>query len=291
MRRSIWPLLATLALVPGLLLTAPTARAAISPGVSVAPQAGLPGTPFEIMGAGWAAGELVLVNIAPQGGSAATLEATADRAGRFRLTLDSALYQESTAYAVTAAGSGQATTRFTTVGADERCFAAETGQCVRGRFLDYWNSHGGLAINGYPLSPEFNEVLEDGKPYVVQYFERTRLEYHPENAATQEVLLGQFGRRLHPADPPAMPDPAQTWFPQTGHNVPSDFFAFWSSNGGLAQFGLPLSEAFQQQLEDGKTYRVQYFERARFEFHPEAQGPYTIQLGQFGRTMLDQAGR
>ena len=291
MRRSIWPILAALALLPGILLTAPAARGAGSPGVSVAPQTGVPGTQFEVLGAGWSTGETVLVNVTPQGSSAATLEATADRAGRFRLIIDSTPYQDATLHTVTAAGSGQATTRFATTNAEEWCFAAETGQCVRGRFLDYWNSHGGLAINGYPLSPEFNEVLEDGKPYVVQYFERTRLEYHPENAAAQEVLLGQFGRRIHPADPPAMPDPAQTWFPQTGHNVPSDFFAYWSSNGGLAQFGLPLSEAFQQRLEDGKTYRVQYFERARFEYHPEAQGPYMIQLGQFGRAMLEQAGR
>ena len=29
----------------------------------------------------------------------------------------------------------------------ERYFP-ETGQWVRGRFLDYWNAHGGLAING-----------------------------------------------------------------------------------------------------------------------------------------------
>jgi hypothetical protein len=31
----------------------------------------------------------------------------------------------------------------------------------------------------------------------VQYFERARFEYHPENADPQDqVLLGQFGRRI-----------------------------------------------------------------------------------------------
>ena len=35
--------------------------------------------------------------------------------------------------------------------AAEACFA-ETGHCVRGGFLDYWLAHGGLALNGYPLS-------------------------------------------------------------------------------------------------------------------------------------------
>jgi hypothetical protein len=30
----------------------------------------------------------------------------------------------------------------------------------------------------------------------VQYFERARFEYHPENAAPYDVLLGQFGRQF-----------------------------------------------------------------------------------------------
>src|SRR5687768_5461804 len=37
--------------------------------------------------------------------------------------------------------------------AARRCFP-ETGFCVEGRFLDYWNAHGSLAINGFPLSEE-----------------------------------------------------------------------------------------------------------------------------------------
>ena len=174
----------------------------------------------------------------------------------------------------------------------ERCFTAETGFCVRGRFQAYWETHGGLALNGYPISAEFNEILEDGRPYTVQYFERTRLEYHPEvRDTTAQVLVGQFGRRMHPADPSAIPDATQIWFPQTGHNVPTDFYRYWSDGGGLAQFGLPLTESYMQRLEDGKTYQVQYFERARFEWHPENPAPYSILLGQFGRMMLSEAQR
>ena len=169
---------------------------------------------------------------------------------------------------------------------------AETGLCVRGRFLTYWQANGDLALNGYPISAEISEILDDGKPYVVQYFERTRLEYHPESQdPAYQVLVGQFGRDIRPADPPTDPDPMQTWFPQTGHNVPTDFYTYWMNNGGLAQFGLPISETFQQTLEDGKTYRVQYFERARFEHHPENAPPYDLLLGQFGRLVLGKARR
>ncbi len=175
------------------------------------------------------------------------------------------------------------------------CFT-QTGQCLRGRFLQYWREHGGLAINGYPISDERVEKLEDGKEYTVQYFERVRLEYHPENAAPNDVLLGQFGRRIHPADPP-VPRPSGPmvqdgyYFPETGHYVGGLFFNFWYTQGGLAQFGYPLSEAFTERLEDGKTYTVQYFERARLEAHPENPPPYDVLLGQFGRRILAEGVR
>src|SRR3712207_1781691 len=103
----------------------------------------------------------------------------------------------------------------------ERCFP-ETAYCVHGRFLAYWTANGGLAINGYPISTERVEMLEDGRQYTVQWFERVRMELHPENAPPNDVLLGQFGRILHPADPPVAPIPGMVFFPETGHNVPPD---------------------------------------------------------------------
>jgi len=166
----------------------------------------------------------------------------------------------------------------------------ETGQTFCDHFLDYWNAHGGQAINGYPLTAARMETLEDGKQYQVQWFERVRMEYHPEIADPQyQVLLGQFGRTIHPADPAVAAKPGQRFFPETGHNLGGDFLTYWTAQGGLAQFGYPLSEAMQETL-DGKTYIVQYTERARFERHPENQTPYTVLLGQFGRLLLNQRG-
>lgn len=73
-----------------------------------------------------------------------------------------------------------------------------TQQWVGGPLLKYWNERGGLAIFGYPISPELEEVNpDDGKTYIVQYFERNRLEYHPEFKGTpNEVLLGLLGRQI-----------------------------------------------------------------------------------------------
>jgi hypothetical protein len=71
---------------------------------------------------------------------------------------------------------------------------AETGKRLGGRFLSYWEEHGGVQQNGYPISDEFTEVSDlDGKPYTVQYFERAVFEWHPENAQPYDVLLSQLG--------------------------------------------------------------------------------------------------
>ena len=43
------------------------------------------------------------------------------------------------------------------VNAAEQCFR-ETGFCVQGRFLTYWETNGGLARNGYPVSAERREL-------------------------------------------------------------------------------------------------------------------------------------
>jgi hypothetical protein len=162
----------------------------------------------------------------------------------------------------------------------------ETGKCVNEPFLSYWNAHGQLPINGYPISDQFTQTLEDGKPYTVQYFERVRMELHPENQPPYDVLLGQFGRKIHPADPQVPAKPGAAYFAQTGHNLAGNFLTYWSANGGLPQFGYPISEEFTEKLEDGKPYVVQYFERARFEHHPENKPPYDMLLGQFGRQIL-----
>lgn len=73
-------------------------------------------------------------------------------------------------------------------------------------------------------------------------------------------------------------------FPETGRQVCDRFLQYWQQNGGLAQQGLPLSDEFQEvSAVDGKTYTVQYFERAVFEKHPENAPPYDVLLTLLGR--------
>jgi hypothetical protein len=85
----------------------------------------------------------------------------------------------------------------------------ETGKTIGGVFKAYWQQHGGLSQQGYPISNEFQEVSTlNGKVYTVQYFERAVFEWHPENAGTPyEVLLSQLGTFRYKAKvaPPAIP--------------------------------------------------------------------------------------
>ncbi|HET7035127.1 MAG TPA: glycosyl hydrolase, partial [Thermomicrobiaceae bacterium] len=73
--------------------------------------------------------------------------------------------------------------------------------------------------------------------------------------------------------------PRVRYFPETGHTLRDPFLGYWEEHGGLAQFGYPITEVFDVQ---GRP--VQYFERARFEYHPEFSGtPYVVELGLLGR--------
>lgn len=69
-------------------------------------------------------------------------------------------------------------------------------------------------------------------------------------------------------------------FAATGYQICGAFATFWQANGGLQRFGLPVTGAYTATL-DNTTYTVQYFERQRFELHPEV-APDTVLLGLLG---------
>src|SRR5687767_6073170 len=60
-----------------------------------------------------------------------------------------------------------------------RCFP-ETGFCIAGRIREFWEQNGGLPVFGFPTTPQ-QETLIEGQFFQVQWFERNRLELHPEN--------------------------------------------------------------------------------------------------------------
>src|SRR5688572_28878018 len=68
------------------------------------------------------------------------------------------------------------------------------------------------------------------------------------------------------------------------------FLEYWQQNGGLPVFGYPITAATNEQTAEG-TFLTQYFERNRFEHHPENSRPYDVLLGRLGDRRLTQLGR
>jgi peptide/nickel transport system substrate-binding protein len=179
----------------------------------------------------------------------------------------------------------------------------QTNQDVSGRFLEVWESVGdfntSVYINGYPITDKHPEIgFDDGKTYQTQWFERARFEEHPENKAPYDVLLGRLGafaaegRKDAPFQKIAKPA-SGTWFQETGHTIKGDIETFFNKYGGIKQFGFPLSEPFTEQSKQdpSKSYTVQYFERQRFELHPENQAPFNVLLGLLGSEQVGQAAK
>jgi hypothetical protein len=197
----------------------------------------------------------------------------------------------------------------TTTSPEARYFG-ETGHNLSFGFKAFWDRSGGLPVFGYPLSEEFTELNRDtNKPYTVQYFERQRYEYHPENANTPYiVLLGRLGveelqrqGRDWQSFPKAAPN-APHFFATTGHAIAPQFWDYWRTHGlefgdrgvteqeALALFGYPISEPQMEKNSSGDTVLTQWFERARFEYHPNNPEPYKVLLGRLAADLLATRG-
>jgi hypothetical protein len=86
------------------------------------------------------------------------------------------------------------------------------------------------------------------------------------------------------ATQPTTAKPDCQFFEITQHNICAPFLFWWQAHGGVANFGYPLSEAVEM---DGMT--VQYFERARFEHHPEFAGSvWEVELTRYGADTIQR---
>jgi uncharacterized protein YkwD len=163
-------------------------------------------------------------------------------------------------------------------------YFAPTGKSVQGAFLDTFNRFG-LARVGYPIS---DERVESGTR--VQYFERVRMEFHPETESTgRPVMLSRLGAEMAGPAASATVKPfastrTRAYIAETRHSLVEPFLSYWKQNGGVELFGFPVSEAVTQ---DG--LKVQWFERARMEFHPElALKGQAVQLSLLGKVALEK---
>jgi hypothetical protein len=162
----------------------------------------------------------------------------------------------------------------------------ETGFTVRDPFLTYFNTTGGLARYGYPITREF---VDPATGLLVQYFQNARMEWHPGNPDPYKVQLGLLGVDLGKSKPPIpvekIPSPADPncyYFPETGHTACLEFLKYWRSHGGLDAFGYPITE---YMIENGRI--VQYFQRARMDWYPEKPKDQRMQLAPLGSIYID----
>lgn len=120
---------------------------------------------------------------------------------------------------------------------DAACFA-ETGLCIDGPIRTFWEQHGGLPVFGYPITPQREERI-DGQALQVQWFERNRLELHPENEPPYDVQLGRLGADRLAAqgrDWLAFPKDSQAadgcqFFAETEFAVCGDVLTQWQTHG------------------------------------------------------------
>ena len=173
--------------------------------------------------------------------------------------------------------------------------------CAENAFLDFWRAvdseTGGYALDiiGFPVSPP----LRTPNGLIVQFYERAIFEWHPENRVEYQVLLTRLGALAIDGDtqlglaaemartPEGCPNTNTCYLAkETNHTLRGAFLQYWVGNGGLPVFGLPLTEQFQLAY-NSKTFTVQYFERNRFEAHPENPNPrYQVLLGRLGAETL-----
>jgi hypothetical protein len=173
----------------------------------------------------------------------------------------------------------------------ENCrYFDETGHYVCDKFLEFFEARGGVEIFGYPLTEAFDDSTHNGLR--VQYFQRARMEWHPHNSESYQVQLGLLADELGYIYPPARPEqiPASNsalhhYFPETQHVISYAFLDYFREKGGLDIFGYPRSEFMYEA-----GYVVQYFQRARMEWHPEDDSGSQMRLTKLGEIYLDQFG-
>lgn len=149
--------------------------------------------------------------------------------------------------------------------------------CIDPSLELFYEENGGEDVFGLPYTPLFEDPTSER---MVQYFERARLEYDP--ATPDDILIAALGAwaldGLDAPIPATVPATGPSRLFETGYTVQDQFLTFYEANKGELLFGQPLSP----QLDEGEL-RVQYFENARLEWHPEAPPERQIQVGLLGR--------
>ena len=139
-------------------------------------------------------------------------------------------------------------------------------------------------LYGPPITEAFQDEITG---LWVQYFENVRMELHPDAPDGEKVQLTDVGKNLYdPAESAAVVDDSGNCRIYEPYNLPvcRSFLEFYEANGGVEQFGPPIS-SFRSL--DGLI--VQYFDKARFEFHPEYPPGARVRVSSSGKHFFDDS--
>jgi hypothetical protein len=162
----------------------------------------------------------------------------------------------------------------------------QTGHRLGGEFLTAYESvREPGKLYGYPITEAFTDPVSGN---LVQYFEKARFVLDPDAPAQLRVRLTPLGELLYEPGtelPHSASFPACRSFPETGFEVCYSFLDFFNAHGGAAQFGYPISNF---EIHDGLI--VQYFQRSRFEWHPESPTGQRVSVGNLGTEYFEFSG-
>jgi hypothetical protein len=159
----------------------------------------------------------------------------------------------------------------------------ETGHFVEGEMLkEFRKASDPITVYGFPITDEFSR---DQRRY--QYFEKALFIFDPQNIQGNQVRRLPLGKMLYPHDATPSYTPISTGcrvFPESGLRYPVcfAFLDFFETHGGISQFGYPISN-----FEQREGMIVQYFQRARLEWHPELPAGNRILLTDLGKEFFE----
>jgi hypothetical protein len=160
----------------------------------------------------------------------------------------------------------------------------ETGHTLDALFVDYFDSHGGLEILGYPITDSF---IDPFSGLLIQYLQKTRIELVRDGDGTK-VRLPVLGEMLGGWENPLAStgsDPGCLYYKESSHNVCHAFLEYYAEHGGPAIFGFPISEF---KLENGRV--VQYFQGFRLDWDPLASLGHQVKVAPLGRVHFEEEG-
>ncbi len=168
---------------------------------------------------------------------------------------------------------------------EEPRFFPETGHWVTDEFLlKYDEVSSPKTLYGAPIT----EAFVDSFDIKVQYFEKVRFELDPTLPPGIQVKLSPLGQYLYQEGQLLVVPPnsrACRSFAESDHVVCYAFLDFFEANGGVSQFGYPLSGF---EIHDG--WIVQYFQKAQFEWHPENPAGQWVTVSNLGFRFFYERG-